>query len=784
MLRNYLLTALRSFAKKKNYTFINILGLAIGLASSFLIFLWVQSEYQIDRFHANGQRLYQVLRNVHYASGPTLTYQTTPKPLAQALEDEFPEIKAAELISWEEESLLAYDENSYREQGNYVGEDFFEIFSYPLTEGDPATVLNEMNAIVISETMAQKYFGDQSAVGKILRFEDREDLRVSGVFRDIPKQSSIDFDFVRPMKRFIRDNSWVEDWGSNGLRLFVLVAAQTDITQLNSKIKDIVDERQTYDDADVFLKPYADRHLYSKYENGHLIGGRITYVRIFSVVAVFMLIIACINFMNLATARSGQRAKEVGVRKAIGANKNSLIGQFMTESTLVVLFALSLAVLLVELSLPFFNQLTDKSITINYLDPTILSMAAGIILFTGLLAGSYPALFLSSFQPARVLKGTVQKSQGAALFRKGLVVFQFAVSILLVIGTIIVYEQVNYILNKDLGLEKENVIYTYREGALLDQYETYKQQLMQQPGISAVTSSSQSPLSVGRSTGNVEWEGKQQDDDMEFMIVNAEYDFVSTMGMRLKDGRYFSPDFSTDTTNYVINEAAARAMGLVNPVGEGLTVWDESGKIIGIVEDFHAASLHEQIDPLIMRLTPDDTYLIFVRTETGKTAEALASMKKVAEAINPAYPFEYKFLDQTFQEAYQREETIGKLSTIFATLAILISCLGLLGLASFTAEQRTKEIGVRKVLGASITHLVWLLSSDFTRLVTISFVIASPIAYYLMRQWLQDFEYQVELSVGIFALAGIAALLIAWLTVGYQSIRTARANPVDSLRSE
>ncbi|MEM6843607.1 MAG: ABC transporter permease [Bacteroidota bacterium] len=285
MLRNYLLTALRSFAKKKSYTFINILGLAIGLASSFLIFLWIQSEYQIDRFHANGQRLYQVLRHVHYVSGQTLTYQTIPKPLAQVLEDEFPEIQAAELISWEEESLLTYDENSYREQGNFVGEDFFEIFSYPLIEGDPATVLNELDAIVISETMAQKYFGDQSAVGKIIRFEDREDLRVSGVFRDIPWQSSIDFDFVRPMERFIRDNSWVEEWGSNGLRLFVLVAAQTDITQLNSKIKDIVDERQTYDDADVFLKPYADRYLYSEYEDGQLIGGRITYVRIFSVVS-------------------------------------------------------------------------------------------------------------------------------------------------------------------------------------------------------------------------------------------------------------------------------------------------------------------------------------------------------------------------------------------------------------------------------------------------------------------------------------------------------------------
>ncbi|MGD1894202.1 MAG: ABC transporter permease [Cyclobacteriaceae bacterium] len=740
MFRNYLITALRSFSKKKSYTFINILGLSVGLASSFLILLWVQDEYQMDRFHANEAELYQVLRHVHYNSG-TETYQTIPKPLAQALEEEFPEIEAAELLYWQEEWLLVNGEHRYREQGNYVGEDFFEIFSYPLVEGDPTTVLQNMDAIVISETLARKYFGEQNAVGKILRFDDREEVQVSGVFRDIPRQSSISFDFVRPMKKYIRENSWVENWDSNGLRLFVILDPQADVDRLNSKIKDIIDTHVTHEDADVFLKPYADRYLYGKYEDGHQVGGRITYVRIFSIVAIFILVIACINFMNLATARSGQRAKEVGVRKAIGANKKLLIGQFMAESTVIVLLALFLAVLLVELTLPFFNQLIKKDITINYAHPTLLIGGLIVTIFTGLLAGSYPALFLSSFQPVRVLKGAIQQSQGAALFRKSLVVFQFTVSILLVIGTVVVYNQINYILNKDLGLERENLVYTYREGALYDQYEAYKQQLLQQPGIVGVTSSSQSPLSIGRSTGNIEWNGKQEDDDMEFLIVNAEYDFISTMGMRLKDGRYFSPDFSTDTANYVINEAAARVMELTDPVGEDLAVWEESGKIIGIVEDFHATSLHQQIEPLVIRLTPDDTYLIFVRTETGKTAEALASMKQVSEAVNPAYPFEYKFVDQTFQETYQREEIIGKLATIFASMAILISCLGLLGLASFMAEQRTKEIGVRKVLGASVGNLVVLLSQDFTKLVLIGFLIASPIAFYLMNWWLEGFEY-------------------------------------------
>ena len=783
MLRNYFITAFRSFSKK-SYTFINVIGLAIGLACSFLIFLWIQDEYRTDRFHTHIEQLYQVKRHVYYTNGPIMTYSTIPKPLAQVLEDDYPEIQQAELVSWEDELLLAHGEHRYREAGNYVGEDFFTIFSYPLVEGDPATALQDINAIVISETLARKYFGERSAIGNVLRLDNREDVRVSGVFQDIPEQSSLTFGFVLPMKKYVRDNDWVEDWGSNGMRMFVMLAPKTDVSQLTAKIKNIVDDRVQNEQVDLFLQPYQDRYLYGKYEDGQQVGGRITYVKIFSVVAVFILIIACINFMNLATARSAQRAREVGVRKAIGADRGLLIGQFMAESTTIVLLSFFLAVLLVELVLPFFNQLVDKKIQIDYFDPVLLASGIGVVVFTGLLAGSYPALFLSSFQPARVLKGTVQRSHRAALFRKSLVVFQFAVSILLVIGTTVVYHQISYILNKDVGLEKENLVYFYKEGALRDQYAAFKQQLLQQPGIKSVTTGSSSPLQVGRSTGNVEWDGKSPENNTELLIINAGYGLTETMGMQLVSGRDFSAEFSTDTSNYIINEAAAKLMGMDQPVGEDLTVWEGAGKIIGVVKDFHSDSFYEEIRPLIIRLAESDTYYVFVRTEAGKATEALSSMKGVSQAVNPAYPFEYKFLDQTFQEAYQREETIGTLANLFATVAIIISCLGLLGLASFTAEQRTKEIGVRKVLGASVGHLVVLLSQDFTKLVLLGFLIASPLAYYLMNEWLQGFAYQTELSVGTFAVAGIAALLIAWLTVGYQSIRAARANPVHSLRSE
>ena len=786
MFRNYLITALRTFYRKKAYTLINIVGLATGLASSFLIFLWVQDEYRVDRFHEYDARLYQVLKNDRFSDGQISTSRSVPTPLAQALEDNFPEIQQAEPDRWGVQLLVANGEDRYREQGNYVGQDFFEIFSYPFVQGNPKTALQDINAVVISETLARKYFGAQPAVGKTLRLDDQKEVQVTGVFQDIPSYSSNRFSFAMPIEKFNRDNEWTQEWGNSGMRMFVLLAPQTDVDQLNAKVKHLVKEHVPDEDTEVFLRPYADDYLYSysNFEDGQRAGGRITYVRMFSLIALFILIIACINFMNLTTARSAQRAKEVGIRKAIGARKGSLVWQFMAESTLIVLFALGLSLLLTQGILPFFNQLTGKSMSVDYRSPTTLGIIAGVGVFTGLLAGSYPAFFLSSFQPVKVLKGTVGNHRGAALFRKSLVVFQFAVSILLIVGTFVVYQQIDYIQHKNLGLDKDNVAYVYKEGALGDQYESFKQELLQQPGVASVTASSSSPLDVGHSTESPEWEGKNPDDYISFLVMNTDYDFIETMGMHLRAGRDFSRLITTDTANYLINETAARVMGMDDPVGQPLTMWGQAGTIVGMIADFHAQSLYEDISPLILRLAPQDTDHIFIKTEAGQTSQALESIEKVGQAVNPAFPFEYQFLDQDFQRLYERETVISQLANIFTLMAMVISCLGLLGLASFTAEQRTKEIGVRKVLGASVSHLVMLLSGEFTKLVIIGFVLACPLAYYLMDRWLQSFAYRTQLSVSLFVLAGATALVIAWLTVGYQSVRAARSNPVSALRSE
>ena len=786
MFSSFLATSLRFFRKQLSYTFINIGGLSVGIACSLMIFLWLQDEMKTDRFHENEGRLFRVMRNAYFTDGKIFTWSAVPKPLAQTLEDEYPEVQEAELMSWEQEFLVARDEQAYKEKGRFAGKDFFSIFSYPFLEGDPATALEDVNSIAISERLATKIFGDTPALGKMLRVDDREEFKITGVFKDIPPHSSIRFDFIIPVEEYIRRNDWVENWGNNGLRMFVLLDKNASYSDFNAKIKDIIREHSEDSDAEPFLQPYEDMYLYSDFEEGKLVGGRIEYLRIFAIVAIFVLVIACINFMNLSTARASKRAREVGIRKAVGARQRALFAQFMSESFMIVGFATVLALGFVWLLLPYFNELTEKAITFSLLDPTLLMILLGVLLFTGLLAGSYPAFFMASLDTIKILKGSLRSGKQAALFRKALVVFQFGISILLIVGTAIIYRQVQFIQDKNLGLERENLLYMPLEGNLMDDYRSFKNELQQQPGIRSVSSASQHPLRVGNSTTGIEWDDKKPDDQILFSIINADYDFVETMQMELLEGRTFSREFSTDTVNVIINEEAARAMGMDNPIGQDITVWgDYSGQVIGMVRDFHFSSMHEKIGPLIIRLAPEQAQsLAFIRTEAGMVTEALAAMEAGSKTFNPAFPFEYHFVDQDFEELYRSEMTIGRLASMFALVAIFVSCLGLLGLASFTAEQRVKEISVRKVLGASVSNLVMLLSGEFSRLVIIGFVLAAPLAYYLMEQWLQGFAYRINLSVVIFIVAGVAALLLAWLTVAYQSFRTARCNPADVLRNE
>ncbi len=786
MFRNYLKVALRNIWRNKVFSFINVFGLALGLACSLLIILWVSDELRYDQFHARGARLYQVMENQAWSGIEVNSTQATPGTLAPALKAEIPEVELAAKVTWEQEDLLTVGDKANKEKGHYASPDFFRMFSFPLVQGNPATAIASPTAIVISQNLARKYFGtEDAAMGKTIRVNNKDNFLVTGIMRDVPENSSLKFDYVLPEKYYEKDNGWLKEWGNNGIQTFALLREGTSADKVNAKIKRMVQQHDsTTTNIELFLHPYTDRYLYSNFENGVVDGGRIEYVHMFSVVAVFILVIACINFMNLATARSAKRAKEVGVRKVVGAGQRLLVGQFIGEAVLIALMGMGLAVGIVLSLLPTFNTLTEKKVALSVGDPAVLLVLLGLTVFTGLLSGSYPALFLSSLQPVRVLKGTLKFSSGAVLFRKGLVVFQFAMSILLIVGTVVVFRQVQYIKSKNLGLDRENLVYVPLEGDLRKSFEPFKQELRAAPGIKTVSRASGNAMSVGSSTTSVKWKGKDPNDKILFSQMAVDYDFLETMGIGLKEGRTFARAFTTDTANYVVNEEAARRIGLKPIVGQDLTFWGKDGKIVGVIKNFHTQSLHAPIDPLILRLKPDDTYTVLVRTEAGKTTEALASVERVARKYNPAYPFEYDFADQEFERQYKSETVIGELAKYFAFLAIFISCLGLFGLSAFTAEQRTKEMGIRKVLGASVTSIVSLLSKDFLKLVALAFVIAAPLAWYAVNQWLRNFEYKVDVGWTTFALAGGLALLIALLTVSFQSIKAALTNPVKSLRSE
>ncbi len=788
MFKNYFKTAFRTFVKQRGYTFINISGLTIGLVTSLLILLWINDEVSIDKFHTNDTKLYQVLRNMYLTDGQVFTTTAVPKPLHEVLKNEYPEVEHAVLLSWENELLFQREGETHREKGRFASPEFFEIFTYPLLAGDKKSILKDIHSVVISENIASKFFGQDwakqnAAVGQTLRIDNRQDFKVTGVFESITEMSSYQFDFVIPVEEYNKRNSWVEDWGNNGLRMVMTLNNVVDIDALNEKIEQEINKHTEQGDNQLFLQKYSEQYLYSSFENGVNDGGRIDYVKTFFVVAVFILVIASINFMNLATARSTGRAKEIGVRKVLGARRGSLRIQFMTESILMTLVSTILAIALVQLLLPGFNTLTSKSITIDYLGTEFWIITLGISLFTGLLSGSYPAFFLSSFKITKVIKGTLRHSKGAAFFRQGLVVFQFGMSILLIIGTITVYNQISYIMSKNLGLDKENLLYLELEGETDKKFETFKNELLKIPQITSVTSTNQNPISVGQSTTSPKWEGKNEDDQLLFNIITTNFDFIKTMDMELIEGRDFMEEFINDSASFIINEECAGVMGMDNPVGQPLSLWGTDGKIVGLVKDFHMSSMYQQIEPVIIRFDPENKFYCFMRIE-GEIGKVLADIEAVHKAFNPALPFNYQFLDENYEERYSSEKVIGKLSNYFAAMAIFISCLGLFGLASYTAEQRTKEIGIRKVLGATVANLVLLLSNDFIKLILIAFVISAPIAFYFANGWLENFVYKTELRLNVFLVAGFGALIIAGFTVGFKSLQAAIANPTDSLKDE
>ena len=786
MIHNYVKIAWRNLIHNKAFSAINILGLALGMASSLLILLWVQDERNVNRFHANGPRIYQVVENQEWTGNGINTTLTTPSLLAPALVAELPEVERSVHMTPGNKLLLGVGDQAYKERGMYASPDLFQIFSFPLLQGNSKTALVGPASIVISEKVARNLFGRTDVVGRSIRVGNKDDRQVTGVMHNIPETSSLKFDFVLPAAPYLKlpKNQWMTRWPGNGWRTFALLHPNADVASVNAKLVNFIGRHdKTVTNVTTFLFPYKDIYLYSKFTNGKPDGGQIEYVRLFTIVALFLVLIACINFMNLATARSAKRAKEVGVRKVVGAERSYLIGQFVGEAVLMALLSLLLAVLLVQLLLPLFNQLTEKHMGISYTNPSYWLGLLGLALTTGLISGSYPALFLSSLQPVKVLKGTLRFNPGAVFFRQGLVVFQFVLSLLLIIGTLIASQQIAYIRTKNLGIDRTNIIYMTVEGELAKHFDPFRQELLQAPGIQRVSSSGEDPLYIGESTTGVSWRGKPQDDQTVFSNIPVSYDFVKTMKIQILAGREFSREYLADSTNYIINEEAARRMGMKQPIGQEVTFEDTPGKIVGLIKNFHLNSLRVAIDPLIIRLGSANTTLL-VRTKPGQTEQALASMERLDKQFNPAYPFAYTFADESFERQYKSEILVGQLANYFTLVAIIIASLGMFGLSLSVVQQRTKEIGVRKVLGASVGSIIGLLSKDYLKLVLIAIVFASPPAWYIMHQWLTGFAYRIETEWWMFAAAGFLMVGVALLTVSFQSIKAALMDPVKSLRSE
>ncbi len=787
MFRHNFLLTYRTFKRYKTSFFINLIGLSTGLACALLIYLWVLDELQVDKFHEKDDQLFLVMGNQHYSDG-IFTAATTPGLLAETLAEEMPEIEFATAVSSTNTYNLSLGDTYIKGMGIHASQDYFNTFSYQLIQGNKDQVLANKNSIVLSKTLATTLFlAPENSIGKTVSFQNHQQYQVSGVFEDTPANSSVQFDFVLSFEAYKTENPWVLEWGNNGTRTYLVLSKGTNPSHFNEKIDDFINNRTAGLDISLFLKPYADHYLYGNYKNGIQAGGRIAYVKLFSIIALFILVIACINFMNLSTAKASRRIKEVGIKKAIGAHRHSLIFQFLEEALTMVFIAEITAIVLVALFLPQFNYLTGKQLSLQFAPYLIYSFLV-IALLAGLVAGSYPAMYLSNFNPATMLRGgrsgTVSTSVGELLVRKGLVVFQFTISVILIVAVVVVYKQITFIQTKNLGYNKDNILHFEIEGKVKEKQETFLSEIKRLPGIVNASSMAHSMVEGGNTTGGIRWEGKSPDDLIPFEFINVNYDMIETLGIEMAAGRAFSSNFISDSTKIIFNEAAIDLMGLSDPIGKVVNLWGKDRQIIGVAKNFHFASLHETVKPLLFRLAPEKSTRIIAKIEAGKEKETISALQKFYHQYNAGFPFDYQFLDDDYQRLYASEQRVSTLSKYFAGMAILISCLGLFGLAAFTAERRLKEIGIRKILGSTDWSIVYLLSSDFTKMVLVAIVIALPISYFIATKWLEGFAFKIDLEWWYFVGAGLVALLIAWFTVGLQTIKAARVNPTDCLKDE
>ena len=784
MILNYIKIATRTLLKNKGYSFLNIFGLAVGITCASLIFLWVEDEVSFNTSFDNQDLVYYVPTNQKY-DGVWRTFYSTPGPLAKDVKNEIPGIKRATRSS-QQECLFTVGDNAIIREGRYVDVDFLDIFSLNFIEGQRDNAFNNPEAIVITQEVAKQLFGeDEKALGKAVRVNDRDNYLVTGVIENLPKNVTFEFDWVAPFERYAEGEEWMTFYGNNFSDTFVELSPEADFASVDAKVRQIVQQKEEGDDTYAFLHSIKDWHLRSKFEAGKIVGGRITYIKLFTVIAFIILLIACINFMNLSTARSEKRANEVGVRKAMGSGRRLLISQFITEALVLAFMATLLSVLLLAVLLPQFNLIIEKELVLGLTNPTHIAALLGVTLVCGIFAGLYPAFYLSSFKPVEVLKGIASSSSSATFIRKGLVVGQFTISIVFIIFTIFVYQQIQHAKDRELGYDKDQLISMRIDEEFIPKFNAVQQELIRTGSVKNAALCSAQFLSGGNNGSGFTWKGGANTEDILISFRNITQGFFETTGMEIIKGRGFSKSVVKDSSSVLISESLAKLMGNEDAIGNTLTRGDDVMEVVGVVKDYVYDDMFDTSDPVLFMHYPDYARYMYIKTKDGVALnKALSDIETVLKKHNPAYPFQYTFVDDAFDAKFKSEQLIGELSKIFAILAIFISCLGLFGLAAYTAERRKKEIGVRKVLGASVSGIVGLLSKDFLKLVLVSIGIAVPIAWYFVQDWLQTYSYRIAVSWWIFAIAGLVAIAIAMLTVSSQAIKAAIANPAKSLKTE
>ncbi len=793
MIKNYFKIAWRNLLKSKGYSAINIGGLAVGMAVAMMIGLWIWDELSFDKYHKNYDRIARVMQNQLF-NGVVESQFSNPYKLSQEIKSKYgSDFKYVLQSSWNSQHTLAYGEKKLLKQGMFFERQAPDMLSLKILKGT-ADGLKEMNSIMLSESVAKAYFGNEDPINKILRLDNKADVKVTAVFEDLPYNTFFrDMKFLLPWELYLQQNPWIKQmedpWGSNFTQTFALLNDNADMKKVSAKIKnvkyDAIGPSEKRFKAAMFLQPMKNWHLRDEFKNGVNVGGRIQYVWLFGIVGLFVLLLACINFMNLSTARSEKRAKEVGVRKAIGSARGQLIAQFFSESFLVVMVAFVFSLFLVTALLPFFNEVADKKIAMLWSNPVFWIMGIGFSIFTGLVAGSYPALYLSSFQPVKVLKGTFRIGRFASIPRKVLVVMQFAVSVALIIGTIVVFRQIQHAKNRPVGYDKQSLVWSGTNSVMHSKFEALRNELKSSNAVVEIAESASSMTEVWNSNGGFMWEGKDPNQAVDFPNTGVTLEYGKVIGWQIKEGRDFSKDFATDSAAFILNESAVKFIGLKDPIGKTITWNDQPFIVIGVVKDMLVESAYQPIRASMYHYTKDEGNILVMKMNPKLSAnDALTKIENIFKKYDPATAFEFKFVDEDFARKFGNEERIGKLASLFAVLAIFISCLGLFGLASFVAEQRTKEIGIRKIVGASVFNLWQLLSKDFVLLVIIACAIAAPLAWYGMHNWLQQYDYRAAISWWIFGAAIGGALLITILTVSFQAVKAALANPVKSLRTE